>query len=147
MAKKALANNYITNLRNNREFLDSAYLNDATMQMYMQIFEDIARSMFEWKVPDSMDARHIEFALYYDGIAAALKHEKYGYINTQAAPAGYFNLYNLPTKLRCFGHEFNTTRNVYSGLLPNVKDTQECILIKNNWNMTPTVFADRKSVV
>lgn len=47
MARK-LANNYMTDLRNNREFLDSAYLNNATFNMYMQIFEDVARSMFEW---------------------------------------------------------------------------------------------------
>ena len=36
---KRLANNPITDLRNNREFLDSAYLNNATFNMYMQIFK------------------------------------------------------------------------------------------------------------
>lgn len=139
---RKLANNYVTDLRNNREFLDSAYLNSATFNMYMQIFEDIARSLFEWSnLPNSMDARWLEFALYYDGQAAMLKHEKYGFINTRAACASEFNIYGLPTKLHCYSYEFETTRSVYSGLLPNVKDTQQCILVQNNWNRTPTFAA------
>lgn len=142
MAKKTLANNYITDLRNNREFLDSAYLNNATFNMYMQIFEDVARSMFEWvNLPDSMDARWLEFALYYDGMAAMLKDEKFGFINTRAACASAFNIYGLPTKLQCYSYEYHTQRSVYSGLLPNVKDTQQCILVQNNWNRTPTFAA------
>lgn len=136
MAKK------YNNIRNNNLFIDSAILNDQTFQLYCDIFEDIARSMFEWKnLPKSMNEIWLERSLYYDGQAAMLKDKKFGFINTRATTAGKLNLYGLPTKLHCYSIEYDTTRSVYSGLLPNVKEEQQCILVQNNWNRIPTWYA------
>lgn len=137
-----MANKFFNNIRNNNLFLDSAILNDQTFQLYCDIFEDIARSMFEWEnLPASMNEIWLERALYYDGQAAFLKDKKFGFINTRATTAGKINLYGLPTKLHCYSIEYNTIRSVYSGLLPNVREDQQCILIQNNWNRVPTWFA------
>lgn len=136
MAKK------YNNIRNNNLFIDSAILNDQTFQLYCDIFEDIARSMFEWEnLPKSMNEIWLERSLYYDGQAAMLKDKKFGFINTRATTAGKLNLYGLPTKLHCYSIEYDTTRSVYSGLLPNVKEEQQCILVQNNWNRIPTWYA------
>lgn len=136
MAKK------YNNIRNNNLFIDSAILNDQTFQLYCDIFEDIARSMFEWEnLPKSMNEIWLERSLYYDGQAAILKDKKFGFINTRATTAGKLNLYGLPTKLHCYSIEYDTTRSVFNGLLPNVKEEQQCILVQNNWNRIPTWYA------
>ena len=136
MAKK------YNNIRNNNLFIDSAILNDQTFQLYCDIFEDVARSMFEWEnLPKSMNEIWLERSLYYDGQAAILKDKKFGFINTRATTAGKLNLYGLPTKLHCYSIEYDTTRSVYNGLLPNVKEEQQCILVQNNWNRIPTWYA------
>lgn len=130
------------NIRNNNLFLDSAILNEQTFQLYCDIFEDIARSLFQWEnLPKSMNEIWLERSLYYDGQAALLKDPERNFINTRATTAGKINLYGIPTKLHCYSYEYNTTRSVYMGYLPNVKDTQQCILVQNNWNRIPTWFA------
>ena len=142
MGKRLLANNPVTNLRNNSEFLDSAYLNSQTFNMFMQIFEDVARSMFEWvNLPASMDARYLEYCLYFQGQAAFLKDKKYGFINTRASASDTLNIYGLPTKLHCYSYDYDTNRSVYNGLIPSVTEYQQCILVQNNWNRLPTYAA------
>lgn len=136
-----MKNNY-NNIRNNNLFIDSAVLNDQTFQLYCDFFEDIARSMFEWEnLPNSMNVIWLERSLYYDGQAALLKDKEYGFINTRSNTAGKLNLYGIPIKLHCYSIEYNTIRSVYTGLLPNVREDQQCILVQNNWNRIPTWFA------
>ena len=56
---------------NNREFIDTAWVNDATYWDYLERLKKIAMSMFEWhNLPKSMNARFIEKCLYYHGTAA-----------------------------------------------------------------------------
>ena len=134
--------NAINNLRNNNLFIDSAILNDQTFQFYCDMFEDIARSLFQWEnLPASMNEIWLEKSLYYDGQAALLKDKEVGFINTRATTAGKINIYGIPTKLHCYSYEYSTIRSVYSGLIPNVKDTQQCIIVQNNWNRIPTWFS------
>lgn len=136
MAKK------YNNIRNNNLFIDSAILNEQTFQLYCDIFEDIARSLFQWEnLPNSMNEIWLERSLYYDGQAALLKDKKFGFINTRATTVGKINLYGIPTKLHCYSFEYDTQRSVYTGLLPNVREDQQCILVQNNWNRIPTWFA------
>lgn len=136
-----MAKNF-NNLRNNNLFIESAIFNDQTFQLFCDLFEDIARARFQWEnLPNSMNEIWLERSLYYDGMAAALKDKRYGFINTRASNAGYINLYGLPTKLHCYSFEYNTIRSVYTGLLPNIKDEQQCILIQNDWNRVPTWYA------
>lgn len=136
-----MAKNY-TNIRNNNLFIDSAIFNDQTFQLYCDLFEDIARARFQWEnLPSSMNEIWLERSLYYDGMAAALKDKRFGFINTRASNAGYINIYGLPTKLHCYSFEYNTIRSVYNGLLPNIKEEQQCILVQNDWNRIPTWFA------
>lgn len=125
----------------NYKFTDSALVNDATYYDYLNRFKKIALSMFEWvNLPSSMNARWLERCLYYNGQASLLKHEKYGFINTNCASAGKINIYGLPTELNCYSFEFQENRKLYSGLNPinKKKDTEEAILVLNNWEGVPT---------
>lgn len=130
----------------NYKFEDSLIVNDATYVDYLNRFKRIALSMFEWvNLPKSMDARYLELCLYYNGQASLLYDKKYGFINTKCAGSGYVNIYGLPDKFNCFSYGFNSMRELYTGLNPlltdeekEAKKNEECILVMNNFDRTPT---------
>ena len=131
------------NYKNNYKFTDSLVVNDATYIDYLERFKRIALSMFEWvNLPKSMNARWLERCLYYNGQASLLKDEKFGFINTNCSSGGYINIYGLPTKVNCYSFEYQAERTLYTGLNPidseKAKDTEECILVLNNWEGIPT---------
>lgn len=120
------------------DFRDAVLLNDATYFDYLDRMKKIVLSMFEWvNLPRTMSARYLEICLYYNGQAALLYDEDYGFINTQAVDSGYINIYGLPTKINCFSYRFNKERELYvpdSDLPPET----ECILVMNNFDRVPT---------
>lgn len=123
---------------NNREFIDTAYVNDQTYYDYLYRLKKIATSMFEWvNLPKSMNARYIEECLYYLGTAAFLYDESYGFINTKCTSAGEINIYGLPTKVNCYSYGYQDMRLLYTGLNKG-KDNKECIMVMNTWDRTPT---------
>lgn len=135
-----------TNYRNNYRFIDSALVNDETFFDYLYRFKKVALSMFEWvNLPNSMNAQYLEKSLYYDGMATFLKDKRYGLINTRCISNGYLNIYGLPSKLSCYSYDYETTRTLYTGTRPykseaweEYMENNECILIQNNWDRTPT---------
>ena len=119
------------------KFLDSALMNSQTYFDYVERFKKICLSMFEWvNLPESMNARYLEECLYYKGQAALLKDELYGFINTQCASNGYLNIYGLPTSLNCYSYQYNSIKNLYTGL--EGTEDKDCILVMNNWQRIPT---------
>ena len=133
--------------RNNYKFVDSLQINNATYDDYLARFRKICLSMFEWvNLPKSMNSRFLELCLFYNGKAALLYDNKYGFINTKCAGTGYVNIYGLPTKLHCYSYDFDSERTLYTGLNPmltlkqqEARDKYECILVQNNWEALPTV--------
>ena len=120
------------------EFRDAVLLNNETYFDYLNRMKKICLSMFEWvNLPDTMNARYLEMCLYYNGQAALLYDEDYGFINTQAVDAGYINIYGLPTKINCFSYRYNKERELY---IPgsNLPPEEECILVMNNYERIPT---------
>ena len=133
------------NFRQNYKFVSSAIANDQTFIDYMNRFEKIALSIFEWvNLPKSMDARWLEKCLFYFGMASILKDEKYGFINTKCCSNGYVNIYGLPTSLHCYSFGYDSIRKLYTGLKSDSKkmrkylENSECILVQNNWQREPT---------
>lgn len=132
--------------KNNLKFMDSALVNDTTYFDYLNRFKKIALSMFEWvNLPKSMNSRWLELCLYYDGQACFLKDKKFGFINTRCVNNGHINIYGLPTSLNCYSYDYHENRKLYTGLNPlqtekqrKEKETEECILIQNNWEAIGT---------
>ena len=125
----------------NREFIDTAYVNDSTYWDYLARLKKIATSIFEWvNLPDSMDSRYLELSLYYLGQASLLYDEKYGFINTRCCSGGELNIYGLPTKLNCYSYIYQETRNLYTGFKGEDENAKEkdCILVMNNYDRVPT---------
>ena len=140
-------------IRGHCQFKDTILLNDKTYFDYLDRFKKIALSMFEWKnLPDSMDSRYIELSLYYLGMAAFLKDEEYGFINTKATFGGSLNIYGIPTNINCWSFGYHKDRKTYMGLdqesiTENVQNTN-AVLVMNNFDMVPTaptleLFAQR----
>lgn len=125
--------------KNNPDFVDSALVNSMTYYDYIRRFRQVALSQFEWiNLPESMNADFLEMCLYYFGQCAILKAEDYGIINTKCTTNGALNIYGLPTQLNCYSKEFNFTRKLYTGKIDGQTDYDCCILVKNNWDRTPT---------
>lgn len=119
-------------------FRDALLMNNSTYVDYLERMKKICLSMFEWQnLPTSMNARFIEMCLFYNGQAALLYDDNYGYINTMAADGGYINIYGLPTELNCYSYRFNQRRSLYMTDTGEEKGS-ECILVMNNYERVPT---------
>ena len=146
MARKPKIN---PNMRPRTKREDAIFLNNDTFDDYCNRFYKIATSIFEWQnLPDSMDGEYLEHVLYYKGMAALLKTEEYGFINTKATASGDFNIYGRPTQLNCYSYSFNEIRKVYNGLIEDAEgNTQdplsECILVRNTLLAKPTFASMR----
>lgn len=130
----------------NYKFEDSLILNDETFIDYQNRFRRIALSMFEWvNLPSTMNARFLEQCLYYTGQATLIYDKKFGFINTKCAGSGNINIYGIPNRFNCFSYNYNTKRDLYTGLNPLMSEKQkeenkdkECILVMNNVDRLPT---------
>lgn len=119
-------------------FRDAVLMNNDTYIDYLERMKKICLSMFEWQnLPESMNARFIEMCLFYNGQAALLYDDNYGYINTMAADGGYINIYGLPTEIQCYSYRFNQRRSLYMTDTGEEKG-KECILVMNNYERIPT---------
>lgn len=119
-------------------FRDAVLMNNDTYIDYLERMKKICLSMFEWQnLPNSMNARFLEMCLFYNGQAALLYSDDYGFINTMAADGGYINIYGLPTEINCYSYRFNERRGLYTVDTGEEKG-KECILVMNNYERVPT---------
>ena len=119
-------------------FRDAILMNNQTYIDYLERMKKICLSLFEWEnLPESCNARFLEMCLYYNGQAALLYDDDYGYINTMASDGGYINIYGLPTEVTCYSYRFNQRRSLYMTDTGEEKG-KECILVMNNYERIPT---------
>ena len=127
----------------NRNFIDTAILNNATYSDFLDRLRQVAISQFEWiNLPKSMNAEFLERCLFETGKASLLKTEEYGFINAKAVSNGELNIYMLPSSINCFSTDsLSEDRINYNGFKDenNLEDEfKYCILVKNNPDMIPT---------
>lgn len=101
-----------------------------TYGQYMAILKQIAISMFEWKnLPDSVDARYLEIALFYDGAGLYFNDEVMGNLALNMIFNGEFSVYGEPVSRRAFSRY-----NQYQKIL----DKNDSVIIWNNLDRAPT---------
>ena len=82
----------------NREFWQSAKYNNAQFMQYFNRLTELAMSMFDWKnLPDSVDPRYLELALFGDGMCVFFKDDAIGYLALRCMIGGTLNVYQIPT--------------------------------------------------
>lgn len=89
--------------KKDRQFWESAAMNNGTYKQYYNRLVELAISMFEWKnLPDSVDSRFLELCLFVDGQAIFFYDEELGYLTLQNAMNGGFNVYRIPVNRRAY---------------------------------------------
>lgn len=113
--------------RKNKQFWESAAMNNATWAQYARRLTELSISMFEWKnLPDSVDPRFLELTLFGDGQVVFFRDEVMGYLALQCAANGNFNQYRIPTRRRAYAV------NGYQKDL----DMSDSVIIYNNYLRT-----------
>lgn len=81
-----------------REFWQSASMNNTTFMQYFNRLTELSVSMFEWKnLPDTVDARFLELVLFGDGMAIFFQDEVLGFCALRTMIGGRLNIYQIPT--------------------------------------------------
>ena len=89
--------------KRDRQFWESATLNNATFRQYYNRLTELSISMFEWKnLPDTVDPRYLELTLFSDGQAVFFKDEEIGFLALQNTKGGQFNVYRVPINRRAY---------------------------------------------
>ena len=86
-----------------RDFWESARFNNWSFKQYYNRLVELSTSMFEWKnVPDTIDVRFLELALFSDGKAVFFKDEVMGYLGLRVTINGPLDVYRNPIKRRAY---------------------------------------------
>lgn len=89
--------------KRDREFWESADLNNASYIQYYDRLTELSISMFEWRnLPDTVDPRFLELTLFANGMAVFFKDEVEGYLALQCAISGPLNVYRIPIRRRAY---------------------------------------------
>lgn len=109
--------------RKNAQFWESAHYNkDGFIQYYNRLAE-LSVSMFDWKnVPDTIDVRFLELALFRDGMAVFFEDEVMGFLGLRCMIGGQLDVYQIPTIRRAYAS------NGYNRAL----DQSNSVIIFNN---------------
>ena len=125
--------------KKDREFWESAAMNNGTYKQYYNRLVELAISMFEWKnLPKTVDARFLELCLFTDGQAIFFYDEELGYLTLQNAMNGGFNVYRIPVNRRAYA---------VNGYNRELNENDSVIIFNNylhtNSQLDATIFAKR----
>lgn len=123
----------------NRNFWESASMNNASFMQYFNRLTELSVSMFDWKnLPSSVDPRYLELALFGDGMAIFFEDEVLGYLCLRVMIGGMLDVYQIPTDRTAY------TSNGYNKKLD---DTNSVIIFNNflhtNSTLDVEVFSKR----
>lgn len=125
--------------KKDRQFWESAAMNNGTYKQYYNRLVELAISMFEWKnLPKTVDARFLELCLFTDGQAIFFYDEELGYLTLQNATNGGFNVYRIPVNRRAYA---------VNGYNRELNENDSVIIFNNylhtNSQLDATIFAKR----
>lgn len=118
--------------RKGRKAQSEAFLqNQRTYLQYVNRLTELSISMFDWKnLPNTIDARFLELALFNDGMAVFFKDEVMGYLGLQVMIGGTLDVYRIPTTRTAFA------QNGYQMKL----DQSNSVIIFNNMLHTNSIL-------
>lgn len=118
--------------RKGRKAQTEAFLqNQRTYLQYVNRLTELSISMFDWKnLPDTIDARFLELALFNDGMAVFFKDEVMGYLGLQVMIGGALDVYRIPIARTAFA------QNGYRMKL----DPSNSVIIFNNMLHTNSIL-------
>lgn len=123
-------------MRKGRKAQSEAFLqNQRTYLQYVNRLTELSISMFDWQnLPDTIDVRFLELALFSDGMAVFFKDEVMGYLGLQVMIGGALNVYRIPIVRTAFA------QNGYQMKL----DPNNSVIIFNNMLHTNSILDVRE---
>ena len=101
------------------QFAESGSMNNLSYMIYVERLTELSISTFEWKnLPDEIDERFMEIALFQDGQAVFFKDEELGeYLALRCLFGAPLNVYNIPTWRKAYAangynHDLNIDNSV-----------------------------------
>ena len=133
--------------KRDRQFWESALLNNATFRQYYNRLTELSISMFEWKnLPDTVDPRYLELTLFSDGQAVFFKDEEIGFLALQNIKGGKFNVYRIPVDRRAYavnGYQKDLTDKdsviIFNNYLHNNSRLDVEMFARRLWNLDRTI--------
>lgn len=111
--------------KDNSIFNDTARLNNLTYEQYVDRLTELAVSMFEWRnLPETIDPRYIEMALFLNGCVVYFRDEVIGDLCLDCVAQGNFDVYGYPIRRRAYSRYNHYQKNL------NVNDS---VIIWNNF--------------
>lgn len=119
-------------MKKGRKAQTEAFLqNQRTYLQYVNRLTELSISMYDWKnLPDTVDARFLELALFNDGKAVFFKDEVMGYLGLQVMIGGALDVYRIPITRTAFA------QNGYQMKL----DQNNSVIIFNNMLHTNSIL-------
>lgn len=119
-------------MKKGRKAQTEAFLqNQRTYLQYVNRLTELSISMFDWKnLPNTIDARFLELALFNDGMAVFFKDEVMGYLGLQVMIGGALDVYRIPITRTAFA------QNGYQIKL----DQSNSVIIFNNMLHTNSIL-------
>lgn len=91
--------------KKNRQFWETAKMNNATFNYYYERLVELSMSMFEWKnLPETVDPRYLELILFTNGSAVFFEDDVLGYLTLKMVVNSPLNVYNIPTERRAIAN-------------------------------------------
>lgn len=111
----------------NKDFYDSATLNNYTWIQYYNRLVELSCVMFDWVgMPETVDIRTLEQTLFENGCAMFFKDDTLGYLALPTAVGGALNVYGIPMQRNAVAPNKFTAR----------RDEKDSVLIWNNYLRT-----------
>ena len=89
--------------RKSTEFGESALKNRIAHDQYLERLTELAISMYDWQnLPDTVDARFLELALFSEGMSVFFKDEVVGYLCLKVMPQAPLDVYEIPRGRRAY---------------------------------------------
>ena len=139
--------------RKDRNFWESARYNSVQFMQYFNRLTELAISMFKWEnVPDTIDVRFLELALFGDGKALFFKDDVIGYVALRCTTGGMWSVYNIPSERRAYAgngyQNFLTEENsviIYNNMLHTNSTLEIENFSRRLWDLDRTIDVNVKA--
>lgn len=85
--------------KKNRQFWESATQNTSSYIQYFNRLTELATTVFEWEnLPETIDSRFLELALFTDGYCVFFYDDVIGYLCLRCALGGNLSVYDIPNE-------------------------------------------------
>lgn len=121
--------------------------NNLSYMQYVRRLTELSISMFNWTgLPDTIDARFLELALFNNGSAVFFKDDVIGFLCLNCMLGGNFNVYDIPTDITAYANNgYNMHLNldnsvpIFNNMLRTNSIDDVSIFAKRLYNIDRTI--------